>query len=72
MCEAYGLDDRVDNYKGVRPISFYRWDMDCLMDVLDYVLEKKEEYPDTNDEGYRAITALNVELRRRYNELYEG
>ena len=24
MCEAFGLDRKIENYKGTRPISFYR------------------------------------------------
>jgi len=72
MCEAFGLDNKVDNYKGVRPISFYQWDLDCLIDVMDYVLADKKEYPDSNDEGYIALSALNVELKRRYKALYES
>ncbi|OIO72473.1 MAG: hypothetical protein CO186_03775 [Zetaproteobacteria bacterium CG_4_9_14_3_um_filter_49_83] len=72
MCEAYGLDTKVYNYKGVRPISFYRWDLDCLIDVMDYVLADKKKYPDPYDEGYIALSSLNVELKRRYKELYES
>ena len=29
MIEAFGLDTKIDNYKGIRPISFYSWDLDC-------------------------------------------
>jgi len=72
MCEAYGLDTKVYSYKGVRPISFYRWDLDCLIDVMDDVLTDKKEYPDQNDEGYIALSALNVELKRRYKALYKS
>ena len=28
MSEAFGLDTRVGNYKGIRHISFYQWDLD--------------------------------------------
>ncbi len=45
MCEAFGLDDKIDNYKGTRPISFYRWDLDCILDVLWLVLNDGNEYP---------------------------
>ena len=46
MIEAFGLDTRVDNYKGIRPISFYSWDLDCNLGVLDMVLNDENEYPD--------------------------
>jgi hypothetical protein len=28
MAEAYGLDKKIENYKGTRPIGFWRWDLD--------------------------------------------
>jgi hypothetical protein len=40
MIEAFGLDTKVENYKGIRPISFYSWDLDCILDVLDIVLNE--------------------------------
>jgi hypothetical protein len=26
MAEAFGLDRKINNYKGSRPITLYRWD----------------------------------------------
>ncbi|WP_289022482.1 hypothetical protein [Desulfobacter postgatei] len=28
MVEAFGLDRRIENYQGKRPIGLYRWDLD--------------------------------------------
>ena len=44
MCEAFGLDTRISNYKGVRAISFYSWDLDCMLDVLDMVPKSCTHY----------------------------
>lgn len=33
MAEAFGLDRKIENYKGTRPLTLYRWDLECLMDV---------------------------------------
>ncbi len=45
MCEAFGLDTKIGNYKGVRPISFYSWDLDCLLTVLKLTLnDAKADY----------------------------
>ena len=33
MVDAFGLDLKIEQYKGSRPIGLYRWDMDCLTDV---------------------------------------
>ena len=60
MIEAFGLDTKVGNYKGVRPISFYSWDLDCILDVLDMVLNDEKEYPDKEDEGYIKLHELYV------------
>ena len=38
MVEAFGLDRKIESYKGTRPITLYRWDLECLMDVIDYEL----------------------------------
>ena len=38
MAESFGLDRRIANYQGVRPIGLYRWDIECLVDVIGSVL----------------------------------
>jgi hypothetical protein len=71
MCEAFGLDSKIENYKGTRPISFYSWDLDCILDVLDMVLDDEKEYPDKNDEGYVLLYELYAYLKKAYKETYE-
>ena len=70
MIEAFGLDTKVYNYKGVRPISFYRWDLDCIIDVLDMALEDKKEYPDKEDEEFIKLKELCDYLKKLYKEAY--
>jgi len=72
MCEAFGLDTKIEKYKGSRPISFYSWDLDCILDVLDMVLNDEKEYPDENDEGYIKLNELHMELKKAYKETYES
>ncbi len=71
MCEAFGLDSKIENYKGTRPISFYSWDLDCILDVLDMALDDEKEYPDKNDEGYVLLYELYAYLKKAYKETYE-
>ena len=71
MCEAFGLDRKIDNYKGVRPIQFYSWDLDCLLDVLDMTLNDVKEYPDKRDEGYKELHNLYVNLQKAYKDTYK-
>lgn len=70
MCEAFGLDSRIENYKGKRSISFYSWDLDCILDVLSMVLEDEEEYPDKTDEGYIKLHELYLGMKKAYKETY--
>ena len=72
MCEAFGLDRKVENYKGTKPISLYSWDLDCILAVLDVVLDDEKEYPDKEDEGYIKLQELYVDLKKAYKETSEG
>ncbi len=71
MAEAFGLDRRIEHYKGKKPIAFYRWDMECLIDVLSVALDDKEEYPDRDSSGYLALKRLSERLRSEYEKNYE-
>lgn len=35
MAECYGLDTRIGNYRGKRPIGLYGWDLDCLIMAVE-------------------------------------
>ena len=71
MTEAFGLDRRIENYQGTRPIGFYRWDLDCLIDVIDIALNDPNDYPDKNSEGYRALMELDKRLKKEYQKKFE-
>ena len=51
MTEEFGLDRRIKNYQGKRPIGFYSWDLDCLPCIED-TLKDEREYPYKNTSGY--------------------
>ena len=70
MIEAYGLDTKIDNYKGVKPISFYSWDLDCILDVLPMALDNEKEYPDKKNEGYLQLYELYMDLEKAYKQTY--
>lgn len=70
MCEAFGLDTKIGNYKGVRPISFYSWDLDCLLTVLKLTLNDAKAYPDKEDVGYKKLHELYDDLKRLDKETY--
>ncbi|EFI35760.1 hypothetical protein Dthio_PD3190 [Desulfonatronospira thiodismutans ASO3-1] len=68
MAEAFGLDRRIENYKGKRPLGLYSWDFDCLLDVIEDVLKDPREYPDRSDPGYIALCNLFERLKEEYQK----
>ncbi len=63
MSESFGLDTRIDNYKGKRLIGLYRWDIECLVEGVSSVIDDPKEYPDKNAEEYLAMKNLYEKLR---------
>ncbi len=70
MSEAFGLDTRIENYHGKRPIGLYRWDLECLLAVMDHALKDEKEYPDKTTSGYNAITRLAGRLLDEYHKAF--
>ncbi|MBN1506169.1 MAG: hypothetical protein JW955_04960 [Sedimentisphaerales bacterium] len=70
MAEAFGLDRKIAEYAGTRPITLYRWDLDCLRDVIAIALMDKNEYPDESALEYRVLAGLDERLRREYEAVY--
>jgi hypothetical protein len=62
MAESFGLDRRIANYQGVRPIGLWRWDLERLADVIDSVLDDPEYYSSRDTPEYLAIKALRDRL----------
>ena len=72
MAEAFGLDRKIEAYKGSRPITLYRWDLECLMDVIDCELASPREYPDKTTPEYLALKSLGERLREEYDRHYRS
>jgi len=70
MAEAFGLDRKIDRYSGVRPLTLYRWDLDCLIDVIVLALRDKREYPDESSPDFQALAKLGKRLRQEYKSIY--
>ena len=67
MAESFGLDSRIDNYKGIRPIGLYSWDMECLLDVLDMALNNPNAYPSKGSPEYAITEGLYKKLKHLYD-----
>ena len=70
MAESFGLDRRIANYQGVRSIGLWRWDIECLVDVIDSVLDDSEYYPVRDSPEHQAIKALRDRLQADGDVLY--
>jgi hypothetical protein len=70
MAEAFGLDGKIVEYKGTRPLTLYRWDLECLMDVIEVELANAAEYPDRDAPGYRALKRLGERIRQEHDRHY--
>ena len=70
MAEAFGLDTKIENYKGTRPITLYRWDLECLLDVIDVALENADDYADKASPEFQALKRLEKRLQKEYDETY--
>ena len=70
LAEAFGLDGKIEKHKGTRPITQYRWDLDCLMDVIDFALEDEEDYPDKSAPEFQALKRLGERLHKEYDDIY--
>ena len=70
MAESFGLDRRIADYQGVRPLGLWRWDIECLVDVIDSVLNNPEYYPIQSSPEHQAIKALRDRLQTENDVLY--
>jgi hypothetical protein len=70
MAEAFGLDRKIENYKGTRALTLYRWDLDCLMDVIDQALRREPDRRDRSAPDYSALKSLSERLRQEYDTVY--
>ena len=65
MAESFGLDRRIANYQGVRPIGLWRWDIECLVDLIDSVMNDPQYYPVQDNPEYQAIKGVHAKCVRQ-------
>ena len=63
MCEAFGLDRKIDAYKGTRAITLYSRDLDCLEAVLFCTLRDPARDGITSKRELEALRTLDVRIR---------
>jgi len=71
MAESFGLDNRIDRYKGKRPIGLYRWDLECLTEVVESALANRDEYPCQDSPEYLSLKHLYHRLKDACDAAFE-
>ena len=71
MAESFGLDRRIARYQGRRPIGLYRWDLECLIDVMAFALADLKEYPSHTSPEYLALQSLYERVKQKYDAAYK-
>ena len=71
MAEAFGLDSRIKRYQGKRAIGLWKWDMECLIDVVGMALDDPREYPSKESPKWVALQGLYKKLQSAYKSTYD-
>jgi hypothetical protein len=56
--ECFGLDARIDNYKGIRPLGLYSWDFDCLIAGIESIFMDERTKNALSPDAAKALTDL--------------
>ena len=68
--ESFGLERRVERYQGKRPLGFYRWDLECLLDTLSLEMTDRPLHPRLRRRDLAALQSLYGRLRKEYDLAY--
>lgn len=63
MAEAFGLDRKIEAYRGTRAITLYDWDLDCLDAVTCLALRDPAGHGIKSDAEMEALARLDARLR---------
>jgi len=67
LSECFGLDSRINNYKGKRSIGLYQWDFECLLGGIEYAINDTRSTSTVTQKDQDAL----VPLFERMNEIYQ-
>ncbi|MBN1318126.1 MAG: hypothetical protein JXA42_21770 [Anaerolineales bacterium] len=56
---------------GQSPIGLYRWDIECLEDVISLALKDPVAYPERSTPGYNALYNFYERIRRLCGEAFD-
>jgi hypothetical protein len=68
--ESLGLERRVEQYQGKRPIGLYRWDLECLLDTLSLEMTDRPWHLRPRKRDVAPLQSLYERLRKEYDVAY--
>jgi hypothetical protein len=68
--ESFGLDRRIEAYKGTRPIGFWPWDLDGLVDALAYELQRQSDPRIRRPRNLKALRSVYERLKKLHEQAY--
>ena len=70
LSECFGLDARIDNYKGKRPIGLYQWDFECLLGGIEYALNADASTFTNTQKDRNDLVSLFDRMKKMYQQTY--
>lgn len=70
LAESFGLDRRIEDYEGKRPIGLNQCDLDCLLAVLSVAIDGDD--PFVSRRGRVTLKRLHDRLRAVYQAAYRS
>jgi hypothetical protein len=71
MSECFGLDRRIENYRGKQPIGLYSWDFECILGAVEYALNRGQESAGLTVSGRTILTQLSCRLQKEYQTAFD-
>jgi hypothetical protein len=68
LAESFGLDRRIEQYQGRRPIGVYRWDLECLLAAVSVAMDGQS--PFITRQGRVTLRRLHDRLQAVYDAAY--
>ena len=69
--ECFGLDTRIANYKGKRPLGLYQWDYECLIAGLDYIVNTEKGRDGKSQACLELLEKLLAQINVAYKNAYD-
>ena len=70
LSECFGLDSRIDEYKGIRAIGLYQWDYECLISGIEFAINNDRTRRSIPENEVNTLANLLIKTRNTYINSY--